>query len=189
VVLAVKNGTIPRLAKGCVEGGGAQRRAETIQPAADPRRARQLLRKLAAWAGPRGLKAYAHKRRRHAPTGATPVAADNEPVEFIHWSRRKPMRNARTIAAGLVATAAALTLAGCDVDKTREGDVTVPKYEVEKTQSGNVTLPKYDVTLPDVNVSKKETEITVPKVTTEEKTITVPTVDIKTGQEKAAEKK
>jgi hypothetical protein len=99
------------------------------------------------------------------------------------------MRNARTITAGLIAAAAALTLVGCDVEKTREGDVTVPKYEVEKTQSGNVTLPKYDVTLPDVNVSKKETEITVPKVTTEEKTITVPTVDIKTGQEKAAEKK
>jgi hypothetical protein len=95
----------------------------------------------------------------------------------------------KTAIALALAGLGAAGLYGCDVKKTQEGNVTLPKYEVEKTQSGNVTLPKYDVTLPDVNVSKKETEITVPKVTTEEKTITVPTVDIKTGQEKAAEKK
>ena len=86
------------------------------------------------------------------------------------------------------AVAASLALAACDVKKTQEGNVTVPKYEVSKTQEGNVTLPKYDVTTPDVNVTKKEAEVTVPKVTTEKKEVTVPSVEVKTGQEKAAEK-
>jgi hypothetical protein len=79
--------------------------------------------------------------------------------------------NTTTVLAGLVA-AASIGLVGCDV---------------EKTQEGNVTVPKYDVTAPDVNVTKKETEVTVPKVTTQKETVTVPSVDIKTGQEKAAE--
>jgi hypothetical protein len=86
------------------------------------------------------------------------------------------------------AVAASLALAACDVKKTQEGNVTVPKYEVSKTQEGNVTLPKYDVTTPDVNVTKKEVDVTVPKVTTEKKEVTVPSIDVKTGQEKAAEK-
>jgi hypothetical protein len=96
------------------------------------------------------------------------------------------MRKSSTLLAGLVA-AATFGLTACDVDKTQEGNVTVPKYEVEKTQEGNVTVPKYDVTAPDVNVGKKETTVTVPKVTTEKETVTVPTVDVKTGQEKDAE--
>jgi hypothetical protein len=79
--------------------------------------------------------------------------------------------NTTTVLAGLVA-AASIGLVGCDV---------------KKTQEGNVTVPKYDVTAPDVNVTKKETEVTVPKVTTQKETVTVPSVDIKTGQEKAAE--
>ena len=86
-----------------------------------------------------------------------------------------------------IAVAGALA-AGCDVKKTQEGNVTVPKYEVTKTQEGNVTVPKYDVTAPDVNVTKKDVEMTVPKVTTEKKEVTVPKVEVKTGQEKAAEK-
>lgn len=86
-----------------------------------------------------------------------------------------------------VAAAVALGLAGCDVEKTQEGNVTVPKYEVAKKQDGDVTVPKYDVTAPDVDVNKKEAEVTVPKVTTEKETITVPDVDIKTGKEKKAE--
>lgn len=94
--------------------------------------------------------------------------------------------NANTLLAGLVA-AASLGLAGCDVEKTQEGDVTLPKYEVAKKQDGDVTVPKYDVTAPDVNVTQKETEVTVPKITTEKETIKVPSVDVKTGQEKAAE--
>lgn len=55
-------------------------------------------------------------------------------------------------------------LAACDVKKTQEGNVTVPKYEVEKTQSGDVTLPKYDVKTPDVNVTTERKEIEVPKI-------------------------
>lgn len=65
----------------------------------------------------------------------------------------------------LLATAfsAALALSACDVKKTQEGNVTLPK--VEKTQEGNVTVPKYDVTAPDVNVGTKEKTVTVPSVT------------------------
>lgn len=65
----------------------------------------------------------------------------------------------------LAFAALALTgLAACDVKKTQEGNVTVPKYEVEKTQEGNVTLPKYDVKTPDVNVTTEEKVIEVPKI-------------------------
>lgn len=88
-----------------------------------------------------------------------------------------------------LAVAGALGLSACDVKKTQEGNVTVPKYEVEKKQSGDVTLPKYDVTTPDVKVGSKETTVNVPNVdvNTEKKTIEVPTVDVKTAKEKEAE--
>lgn len=92
-----------------------------------------------------------------------------------------------TITAAIVA-AGVLGLSACDVKKTQEGNVTVPKYEVEKTKSGDVTLPKYDVTTPDVKVGTKDATITVPKVETETKTVQVPTIDVKTGKEKEAEK-
>lgn len=82
--------------------------------------------------------------------------------------------------------AAAFGLAACDVQKTQEGNVSLPKYDVQKTQEGNVNLPKYDVKGPDVQVSKEEKTVTVPTVKTEEKTITVPDVDIKTPNEKQA---
>jgi hypothetical protein len=81
------------------------------------------------------------------------------------------------LAAGFVSLAA-LGLTGCDVKKTQEGSVTVPKYEVEKTQSGSVTLPKYEVTPPDITVGSTEKTVTVPKLTTEEKKIEVPTVTV-----------
>ena len=97
------------------------------------------------------------------------------------------MRKTSLILAGLFSVAA-LGLTGCDVKKTQEGNVTVPKFEVTKKQEGDVTLPKYDVTAPSVDVTKKDVDVTVPKVVTEKETITVPSVDIKTGQEKAAEK-
>ena len=97
------------------------------------------------------------------------------------------MRKTSLIIASLFSVAA-FGLVGCDVKKTQEGNVTVPKYEVEKKQAGDVTLPKYDVTTPDVKVGTKDATITVPKIETEKKTIEVPTVDIKTGQEKQAEK-
>src|SRR6185369_10409091 len=90
-----------------------------------------------------------------------------------------------TFVATLVAAAAAsAALLGCDVKKTQEGNVTLPKYEVEKKQSGDVTLPKYEVTPPDVTVTKKDVEVTVPKVTTEKETVTVPDVQVKSGKEK-----
>ena len=75
-----------------------------------------------------------------------------------------------------------LTLAACDVKKTAEGNVTVPKYE--KTQSGDVTLPKYDVTTPDVKVTKETKTVEVPTVTTKEKVIAVPKVSVTPAKDK-----
>lgn len=87
------------------------------------------------------------------------------------------MRQAtHTLIAGLAGAAMLGLMAGCDVEKTQEGNVTVPKYEVEKKQSGDVTLPKYDVTTPGVDVGSKKAEVTVP------------TVDVKSADEKKAEK-
>ena len=97
------------------------------------------------------------------------------------------MRTTTAVITGILATVS-IGLAGCDVKKTQEGNVTLPKYEVEKKKEGDVTLPKYDVTAPEVKVGTKEAEVTVPKVTTEKETVKVPTIDVKTGQEKAAEK-
>ena len=99
------------------------------------------------------------------------------------------MNKSSTLTALVASLAVAGALVGCDVEKTRDGDVTLPKIEVEKTQEGNVTLPKYDVTTPDVKVGSKEVDVAVPKVTTEKETISVPTVDIKTADEKKAEGK
>lgn len=81
-----------------------------------------------------------------------------------------------TLISGLVGASFFGLMAGCDVEKTQEGNVTVPKYEVEKKQSGDVTLPKYDVTTPGVDVGTKKAEVTVP------------TVDVKSAAEKKAEK-
>ena len=64
--------------------------------------------------------------------------------------------------------AGALTLAGCDVQKTQNGEA--PKVKVEGGQ-----LPAYNVTGPDVNVGTKN------------ETVQVPTVEVKTGSEKRKE--
>lgn len=93
-----------------------------------------------------------------------------------------------TIAIAIVSIGA-LGLTACDVKKTQEGNVTVPKFEVNKTQEGNVTLPKYDVTPPTVSVTTTEKTITVPTVKTEEKSIELPKVDVVTGKEKNEGKK
>ena len=87
------------------------------------------------------------------------------------------MRKTSLILAGLVSTGL-LALTGCDVQKTQEGNVTVPKYEVSKTKEGDVTLPKYNVDTPDVKVSTVEKQVTVPKVTTEKETVALPKVEI-----------
>jgi hypothetical protein len=76
----------------------------------------------------------------------------------------------------LAAIGMAFTLAACDVKKTAEGNVTLPKYE--KTQSGDVTLPKYDVTAPKVEVTEEKKVVTVPTVKTEEKVIEVPKISV-----------
>jgi hypothetical protein len=81
-------------------------------------------------------------------------------------------------------TLAALGLAGCHVEKTQDGSVQAPKYEVQQTQKGDVTLPKYDVTPPSVSMGSSQAEVTVPKVTTEKQTVTVPTFDVKSGAER-----
>ena len=86
--------------------------------------------------------------------------------------------------AATIMTIGAIGLVGCDVKKTQEGNVTVPKYEVEKKQAGDVTVPKYEVTPPDVKVGSTEKSVTVPKVTTEEKKIEVPTVQVTPAPDK-----
>jgi hypothetical protein len=90
------------------------------------------------------------------------------------------------VLAAAIVSLGAIGLAGCDVKKTQEGSVTVPKYEVEKTQQGNVTLPKYDVTTPDVKVGSTEKQVTVPTVQTEKRTIEVPKVTVTPADEKQA---
>jgi len=90
------------------------------------------------------------------------------------------------VLATAIVSLATIGLAGCEVKKTQEGSVTVPKYEVEKTQQGNVTLPKYDVTTPDVKVGSTEKQVTVPTVQTEKRTIEVPTVKVTPADEKQA---
>ena len=64
---------------------------------------------------------------------------------------------ALALAGGLV-----FSLGACTVEQEEEGNL--PEYEVEQTEEGN--LPEYDVDAADVEVG------------TEEKTITVPDVDI-----------
>ena len=89
------------------------------------------------------------------------------------------MRKTAFVIAGLV-SAASFALVGCDVQKTQEGSVDMPKYEVSKTEEGNVQLPKYNVDAPEVNVTTEKKEVEVPKVGvyTEKETLTVPKVDI-----------
>ena len=99
-------------------------------------------------------------------------------------------------------TALLLALAGCEVEKTQDGDMPsvdvdvkagqLPKYEVVKTQDGEMPdvdvdveggrLPKYDVDVADVDVGTKEVTARVPDVDVdvdmEDKTFTVPDIDI-----------
>ncbi|GIZ53704.1 hypothetical protein [Noviherbaspirillum aridicola] len=75
-------------------------------------------------------------------------------------------------------------LAGCDVDKTQEGSVNLPKYNVEKTQEGSARMPEYDVKTPDVAVNSKEKKVEVPTVKKEERTVRVPDVDVTPADKK-----
>jgi hypothetical protein len=104
------------------------------------------------------------------------------------------MRKTAFVLAGIV-SAASIGLVGCDVQKTQEGNVTVPKYDVSKTKEGDVTLPKYDVDAPKVDVTTEKKSVDVPKVGvyTEKETLTIPKVNVTpAGQkddDKVAEKK
>lgn len=93
---------------------------------------------------------------------------------------------ANFIAHAAAASVAAIALVACDVNQTKEGSVTAPKFEVSKTQEGNVTLPKYDVTPPQVDVGTAEKTIKVPDVdvSTEKKTVEVPTVQVTPAPDK-----
>ena len=81
-------------------------------------------------------------------------------------------------------TISAVGLSACDVEKTKEGNVTVPKYELEQKQAGNVTAPEYNVKTPDVTVSKEEKTVEVPTIEKEEKKVEVPNVDVTPAREK-----
>ena len=104
------------------------------------------------------------------------------------------MRKTAFVIAGLV-SAASIALVGCDVQKTEEGNVDLPKYEVSKTQEGNVNLPKYDVDAPKVDVTTEQKTVDVPKVGvyTEKETLNVPKVDVtpagQADDDKVAQKK
>ncbi|QEG39746.1 hypothetical protein [Roseimaritima ulvae] len=76
------------------------------------------------------------------------------------------------LSAGLAAVLG-FTLVGCDVEKTREGDL--PEVEVQEGQ-----MPAYDVDGPEVDVSMEESKVKVPDVDVdmEEKTVETPNVDI-----------
>lgn len=75
----------------------------------------------------------------------------------------------------LASCALGLTLVGCDVDQTEEGDM--PDVDVN-VEGGS--LPEYDVETADIDVKTEEKTVTVPDVDikTEEKEISVPDVDI-----------
>lgn len=59
----------------------------------------------------------------------------------------------------LLLASSALALSGCDVEQTEEGEA--PDVDVE-AEGGN--LPEYDVDAPDVDVGTEERTITVPDV-------------------------
>lgn len=85
----------------------------------------------------------------------------------------------------VIATAFFVTgLTACDVEKTKEGNVTLPKYEVNKTQEGSAKLPEYDVKTPEVTVKKEERTVEVPTVKKEERTVAVPNVDVTPAKDK-----
>ena len=104
----------------------------------------------------------------------------------------------------IIPAVAACTLlaAGCDIDKTQDGelpdiDVTadagnLPEYEIRKTEEGRLPdvdvdarggeLPEYDIDGPEVTVGEKRVDMEVPDVDvdvdTETKSFEVPTIDV-----------
>lgn len=87
----------------------------------------------------------------------------------------------RQILITLLLPALALGLTACEVKKTQEGQVSVPKYKVEQTKEGSITPPKYEVKPADVNVGVKKKSVEVPsdvQVQTKKETVDVPTVSV-----------
>jgi uncharacterized lipoprotein len=82
------------------------------------------------------------------------------------------MRKILTVASAL---SLGLTMAGCSVDKTEDGEA--PSMDVD-ADAGE--LPEYDVDTPDVNVGTETQTVDVPDVdvNTTEETVEVPTVDV-----------
>ena len=74
----------------------------------------------------------------------------------------------KTTMALMLASLCAAGLSGCDVKKTQEGSVTV--------------------TAPDVKVSKTQKEMTLPKVTTEKQTVTLPKIEVTPADQQAQKK-
>ena len=77
------------------------------------------------------------------------------------------------------AAGAALSLVSCDVKQTQEAKA--PTVAVSPGQ-----MPKYDVDAAKVTVDSQKKEVTVPKVTTEQKTISVPDVNVTMPGESAS---
>lgn len=79
----------------------------------------------------------------------------------------------------VASTATVFSLASCNVKQTQEAKA--PEVQVKEGQ-----LPKYDVDTAKVTVDSQKKEVTVPKVTTEQKTITVPDVNVTMPGESAS---
>jgi hypothetical protein len=99
---------------------------------------------------------------------------------------------------------ATLTVAGCDVEQTREAklpnvDVSVdkgqlPAYEIKQTRKARMPdvdvavesgqLPEVEVETADIKVGRKEINVPVPDVELKGKKVTVPTIDIEMPDER-----
>lgn len=89
----------------------------------------------------------------------------------------------KTLTVAMISTFA-LALTACDVRKTEQGDVTLPKYDIDKTQQGNLKLPEYDVKTPQVDVRREEKTVEVPTIKKEERTVDVPNIDVTPARDK-----
>ena len=74
--------------------------------------------------------------------------------------------------------AALLTLLAIAPAHVVRGATLADQTVVEKTKEGDVTLPKYSVTTPDVKVDSVQKEVLVPKVVMEKETVKVPEVQV-----------
>lgn len=99
---------------------------------------------------------------------------------------------------------AALTVAACDVEQTREAklpnvDVSVdkgqlPAYEIKQTKEARMPdvsvsvesgqLPEVEVETADIEVGRKDVSVPVPDVEVKDKKVTMPTIDIEMPDER-----